>query len=403
MRIALVHDYLYTFGGAERVLEAFHQIWPQAPIYTAWVDKNWLKTNKPEWQNWDIRPSWFQKIPFKKQLTSPLRFLAPQVWESFNFSDYDVVLTSAAWFITKGVITPKTTLNLCYCHTPPRYLYGYPTARDWQKNPLTRAYATLVNPFMRQYDYLSSKRVDKFICNSREVQSRIKKFYKRTATIIHPPASLDAKHLRAGPPASLDAKHLRAGPPASLSVHKSSILNHKSGNYFLMVNRLVHPKRVHLAIKAFKKLPHLNIKIVGTGPEASRLQKLATNSSNITFLGHVTDTKLHSLYANSTAVIYLADQEDFGITPIEAQSFGKAVIAANSGGIPETVINNKTGILIKSPTSKKLVSVLQNFDPTKFDSQKISDHAKQFSATNFKKKIKTFVQTEYAQFKSSLS
>ena len=183
MKIALVHDYFYVFGGAERVLQALKEIWPQAPVYTAWVDWPWLKQHQPDWQNWQIIPSWFDKLAFKRKLCSPLRFLAPKIWSSFDLSAFDVVISSSAWYMSKGVSlsrkkNSKKPLHICYCHTPPRYLYGYPTAFDYQRSWLIKLYAALINPFLRYYDFNSSQAVDFFIANSREVQQRINKFYR---------------------------------------------------------------------------------------------------------------------------------------------------------------------------------------------------------------------------------
>ena len=118
MKVAIVHDYLFDYGGGERVLEALKEIWPEAPVYTAWVDWGWVGRTRPAWKQWDIRTSWFQRVPFKKKLTSPLRFLTPYVWEGFDFSGFDVVVSSAAWFITKAIVTRPETLHVCYCHTP---------------------------------------------------------------------------------------------------------------------------------------------------------------------------------------------------------------------------------------------------------------------------------------------
>src|SRR4030042_3929635 len=134
MKVALVHDFLFEYGGAERVLEALHEIWPQAPVYTSFVDWEFIKNNKKEWREWQIIPSWFNKVPFKKALCSPLRFLAPWIWESFDLRDFDVVISSSAWYMCKGVITHPGTTHICYCHTPPRYLYGYPESigkKNW--------------------------------------------------------------------------------------------------------------------------------------------------------------------------------------------------------------------------------------------------------------------------------
>src|SRR3990167_6726585 len=198
MKVAFVHDYLNEYGGAERVLEALCEIWPKAPIYTAFVNKN--SPAYARFKGKKIVTSWAQNVPFfSSRLYSPLRFLAPLIWGVFNFSKYDIVITSASWFVTKGFRKQgnksnkgargaKSFVEVCYCHTPPRYLYGYATATDIKRNFLTRAYALIVNHFMRVYDFEAAQRVDYFIANSYEVQSRIKKFYRRDSVVIYPPA-----------------------------------------------------------------------------------------------------------------------------------------------------------------------------------------------------------------------
>src|SRR3990170_4569524 len=200
MKIALVHDYLNEFGGAERVLLALSEIWPDAPIYTAFYKKDSYAYER--FKDKKIIASWAQNVPFfATKLHSPLRFLAPLIWNSFDFSDYDLVITSASWYVTKGVVkrNPSThsvragsqrNVEICYCHTPPKYLYGYQTSVDWQKYWPVKLYALVVNHFMRVYDFEAAQKVDYFIANSKEVAGRIKKFYMRDSTVIYPPVEL---------------------------------------------------------------------------------------------------------------------------------------------------------------------------------------------------------------------
>lgn len=371
MKVAIIHDYLYVYGGAERVLEALHKIWPDAPIYTAWADFKWIKKEKKEWQDWDIRTSWLQKVPIHKKLTSPLRFLTPWIWEKFDLKEYDVVVSSSAWFMPKSVVTMPETLHLCYLHTPPRYLYGYRTARDYRRFWFGRLYAAIVNPFMRYYDYLSSQRVDYFVCNSKEVKKRIKKFYRRDAEVIYPPIlSSKSENLKA------DAE--------------------EENEYFLMVNRLVRHKNIDLAIKAFKKTGEKLI-IAGTGRDEKRLKKIADGAGNIKFMGYVKDKRLNKLYTNSKAVLYLAEEEDFGITPLEAMAFGKPVIALKSGGVKETIESEKTGVFLKKKKVVELVKLLNNFNVERFDKKACINKAEQFKEEEFIKKIKRTVRREYAR------
>ncbi len=367
MKIAIVHDYLYQYGGAERVLEALHEMYPEAPVYTAWVDWEWVKKDRPEWSKWEIKPSWFQQVPFRKQLTSPLRFLAPYVWESFDLSQFEVVISSAAWFITKGVITRSEAFHVCYCHTPPRYLYGLPISR--KRSWITDLYAGLVNPFLRKYDFVAAQRVDQFVANSENVRRRIQKFYRRDSVVVYPPVQLQATSYK------LQAEN--------------------SGSYFLMVNRLVGPKRVDVAVSAAKQAG-VKLKIVGTGPEEGRLRQLIGENKNVELLGYMDDHELARLYAGCKAVIYLGEEEDFGITPVEAMSFGKPVIGAKSGGIVETV-NEKTGILLDDVSPSSLAEALAHLHTIEYDSEAIKKYARRFSKEEFKKRMKEVVETGYNQ------
>lgn len=262
-------------------------------------------------------------------------------------------------------------LHLCYCHTPPRYLYGYETDFDFQRFWLTRMYAYFVNPFMRYYDFKTSQTVDWFICNSLEVQRRIKKFYRREAEVIYPPISFKIKDLRS-------------------KIKETK----KDENYLLMVNRLVRHKNVDLAIKACKQL-NMNLKIVGTGPDKNRLEKIADNDPNIEFLGYVDDKKLANLYTHCQAVLYLATQEDFGITPVEAMGFGKPVIALKSGGVKESIIEGKTGLFINKLNFAQLAQAIKKLSTTIYRSEDCLKQAEKFTKERFKKQIKEFIKTHF--------
>lgn len=192
MKVALVHDYLNEYGGAERVLEVLADMYPQAPIYTAFYRKN-----SPAYKRFSDRQiitSWAQSVPlFASKLHSPLRFLAPKIWNSLDLTSFDVVISSASWYITKGLRKNNNAIEICYCHTPPRYLYGYDTSLNWRKHKSMRIYAGIVNKGLRQYDYEAAQRVDYFVTNSKNVQGRIKKFYRRESTVIYPPVSLGSQ------------------------------------------------------------------------------------------------------------------------------------------------------------------------------------------------------------------
>src|SRR3990167_8443495 len=190
MKVALVHDYLKEYGGAERVVEALHEIFPEAPLYTAYVNLEVMGESGKRFKDWDIRSSWLQKIPLANKLVSPFRIFAPMMFESFDLSEYDVVISSCAIYFSKAVITKPEALHLSYIHTPPRYLYGYTTSFNYKKNPITRVLGELANHFLRIYDFEVSQRPDILVANSKNIQARIKKFYRRESVVIYPPVDI---------------------------------------------------------------------------------------------------------------------------------------------------------------------------------------------------------------------
>ncbi len=404
LKIALVHDYLKEYGGAERVLEALHEIYPLAPVYVAWKDLSGLGPHKarfdPPEGGWDIRTSWMQKVPFVSRLFSPLRFLAPLIWESFNFSDYDLVISSSSWYMPKGIITKPGTLHICYCHTPPRYLYGYPTALDWQKYWPVKIYSAIVNHFLRIWDYTSSQRVGYFIANSKVVAARIKKFYQREAIVIYPPVNLVGADWIKGDSLTSDFFGFHSlrdeTSDGAQGQRRSQGKTSKIGQaprqqepYFLFVSRFVRAKHADLAIEACNKLK-LPLKLVGAGREEEQLKAIA--GKTIEFLGEVSDEKLAELYANCRALIFPAEEEDFGIVPVEAMSFGKPVVAYKSGGVVETVIEGKTGVFFNELTVDSLVEAMRHLDKLKILGEDCQKQAEKFSKKRFKKEVLDFVE-----------
>ncbi len=362
MRIAIVHDYLREYGGAERVLEAVHEVWPEAPLFTAFVDWENLGDQGYRFKNWDIRTSWVQHNPIVKKFHSPLRFLAPKIWESFNLFGYDVVISSSGWFICRGVIVKKPAVHICYIHHPPRNLYGYATGSTLQKYWFVRVYATIINFFMRQYDYNTAQKVDYFIANSQETARRVKKFYRRERVVIYPPIELRTQN----------------------SMTKKT--------YYLSVGRLTYSKRVDLAVQAANKLK-LPLKIVGSGPEEESLKAIA--GPTIEFLGSVPDEELGTLYAGARALIFCALDEDFGMVPVEAMAAGAPVIALGQGGVLETVVDGKTGVIFDKPEVEKLVEAIQRFNKTYASDRYYKnclEQAKKFSKERFKKELKQLVE-----------
>ena len=389
MKVALVHDYIKEYGGAERVLEALVELYPDAPIYTAFYNKDSLAYQK--FKERTIHPSWVHYIPFfSTYLHSPLRFLAPLIWSSFDFSSYDVVISSASWYVTKGFGKKKAKpIEVCYCHTPPRWLYGYKTSIEFQKYWPVRIYAAIVGHFMRMYDFSSAQKVHYFIANSKETESRIQKFYRRDATVVYPPVSLPLEStLPAGrqgimnPPAIAFAKRWRAG-------HESS----KKKDYFFVLARIVGGKGLDLAVETASKMG-FPLKIAGVPAgyytEHEKLQKIAKD--NVEFLGYVSDEQLVKLYSEAKAFLALATDEDFGITPVESMLCGTPVIAYHGGGYKETVIEGETGIFFDTVAVGSLALAINKFNTVKWDKKVIQKHAEQFSKERFQKEIKEFVE-----------
>ncbi len=373
MRIALVHDYLREYGGAERVVEVWHEIWPQAPLYTAFVDWESLGKFGEKFKNWNIKTSWAQNFLMKK-FHSPLRFLTPLVWESLNLDAYDLVISSSGWFMCRAVVTQPDTLHISYIHHPPRNLYGLPTGSS--PNKLVQMYAKMINPFLRKYDFVVAQRPDYLIANSQATKLRIKKFYNRDAEVIYPP-----------------------GPVVS---HKPS--NTRKKDYFLSVGRLNYAKRVDLAILACNQL-QLPLKVVGTGSQAAKLKQLA--GPTVEILGAVSDETLQKLYAGAKALIFTALEEDFGLVPVEAMSLGTPVIALRQGGVTETVVAGKTGIFFDQPTVESLIFAIKKFVKL-FDTSDTHLHHKvqlacqnqaaKFSKEKFKQRFVKFVEEKYSNF-----
>lgn len=373
MKIALVHDYLREYGGAERVVEAFHQMWPEAPLYTAFVDWKRLGKHADRFRTWNIKTSWVQHHWLIKKFISPLRFLAPGIWRSFDLSGYDVVLTSSGWFIPRGVVVPKPALHICYIHHPPRNLYGYATGSNLEKYWFVRLYATFVNFFLRQYDFAAAQNVDYFIANSKETARRVEKFYRRESTVIYPPIEISSKFQITN----------------SKQIQNSKFQNRK---YYLSVGRLSWAKRTDLIIDACNTLKRPLV-IVGTGSEEASLRRIA--GPTIQFKGSVSDEELDRIYAGAKALIFSALDEDFGMVPVEAMAHGVPVIALHQGGVRETVIDGKTGLFFDKPEAEALVSAVKRFEkfPQKHDWAKACmTQAKKFSKEEFKKNISSFIK-----------
>ena len=365
MKIALVHDYLVQYGGAERVLESFCDIFPDAPIFTLLYNE---KAMRGAFKDKNIITSSLQNNIFASKHHRLFPPLMPSAIEEFDFSLYDVVLSDSSSF-AKGIITSPETLHISYVHTPMRYAWDdcqkYTQDFGWPLK-LEKLVPFLMNP-IRIWDRVSACRIDKCIANSQFVASRIKKYWDKDSTVINPPVSID-----------------------------NFFISNVQKDYFLMVGRLITYKRHDIVIEAFNK-SGLPLKIIGRGPELEKLKKRA--KSNIEFLERVDDNELAKYYAESRAFIF-PQEEDFGIVAIEALASGKPVIAFRGGDIVEHVVDGEHGVFFSQQTPESLQKAIERFNTMKFNASEIRERAKKFDKKNFEKRIKDYVEKSFLEFKS---
>jgi glycosyltransferase involved in cell wall biosynthesis len=353
MKVALVHEWLTNVAGSEACLWNFHELFPEAPIYTSVFN---AKTMPQEWQELDIHPSFLQKLNKKRhQVNLPLM---PFAFESFDFSGYDCVLTSGH-SCAKGVITPSDCVHICYCHTPMRYIWEYRGNYTQGMGRIKKSLIGLLSHYLRLWDLASAARVDYFIANSTAVQKRIQKTYRREAEIIFPPVRCSEFS-----PSETD------------------------GGYYLVLSRMVEYKRLDLAVRACSELGR-ELVVVGDGVERKRLEKMAGPS--VRFLGRLPDAEVKTLMAECRALLF-PGEEDFGIVPVEAMACGRPVIAFGRGGALDTVVDGETGVLFGEQTVEALKEAILKFEGMKFKKGRIREHALQFDEGVFRKKILEFVE-----------
>ncbi|MFA6082095.1 MAG: glycosyltransferase [Patescibacteria group bacterium] len=355
-KIALAHDYLIKNGGAEKVLISLHQLFPSAPVFTLLYDE---KSTHGVYKDWDIRTSYLQKRPAIQKLINYYRAEMPRAVESFDLSEFDVVISDSSSFI-KGVITQPNTKHICYMHTPTRFLW-FDIKSHIERGRFAGALKGLV-PLMlhrlRRWDVIASSRPDVIIANSKTTQDRITKFYHKPSTVINPPVDVD----------------------------RFDIKKRDTKDAFVIVSRLEPHKDVDLAIKA-ANLSQTKLVIIGDGNDSERLQELA--GPTVKFLGRVSDQVRDDWLYQAKA--FLAPQtEDFGITMVEALAAGCPVIARNAGGAAE-IVTPHTGILIDSLDAENLADQLKTFDSSKFKPEDCHLRAMQFSEDKFKEKILALV------------
>lgn len=364
MKVALVYDRINKWGGAERVLLAIHEIFPDAPLYTS--------VYNPELAPWadvfTVKTSFLQNFPYASSHHEMLATLMPVAFESLSFTDYDLVIsvTSEA---AKGIVTQPNTKHICICLTPTRYLWsGYDT---YFSNNLFKFLTKPIVSYLRKWDKTVAQRPDAYLAISKEVQKRIKKYYNRDSSVLYPPITL-SNHA----PFRKKKKVLKN--------------NHKSKEYLLVVSRLVPYKRIDIAVKACSAL-QIPLKVVGSGSEERYLRTIA--GPTIEFYNNLTDEELTTYYKECSALLF-PGIEDFGLTIIEAQQFGKPVIAFKGGGALETIIEGKTGEFFTPQTAEGLAETLQKLvkkgilDNYSFTySENARENVKKFSKEQFKKEL----------------
>jgi glycosyltransferase involved in cell wall biosynthesis len=373
LRVAIVHYWFVGRAGGERVVESLAEMFPQADLFSLVAKPSTLA---PVLQSRKLKTSFLQHLPGATRFHRHFLPLQPLALEQFDLSGYDLVLSSESG-PAKGVITSAKTCHVCYCHSPMRYIWEmYPEYRRGM-NPLVRSLFSLTAHYMRLWDYATAGRVDYFVANSNFIASRIRKYYGRESSVIHPPVDTGAGNITMPP-----------------------------GDYYIAVGRLVDYKRFDLAIQACSQM-NRRLKIVGDGPCFKHLRKLA--GPTVEFLGKLNDNDLRTNLAGSRALLF-PGEEDFGIVPVEAQSFGRPVIAYASGGVLETVVGDlpgespvqtPTGVFFAEQSAASLVEAIQRFEsqPERFSPQAIREHSLQFDSAVFKSRMEEFLRFALNDFR----
>jgi len=364
MKIAIVADWLTNYGGAESVVSAFHDLFPEAPIYTTMYKPARMR-ELGALKN--VRTSWLQRIPFAKHQW--LLGQMPVAVEMMNLDEYDVVLSSCH-SVSKGVITKPGTRHISYCHTPMRYAW-----ESWDLETRIKRFPWFLHGIIRRkmeairvWDYCAAQRVDQYIANSTYTANQIQKYYERESTVIYPP----------------------------VNTAKFKPTAHPANNFYLAVGRLIPYKKFDLVVAACNKLK-LRLKVVGNGPEYHKIRKLA--GPTVEVFSDVDNDLLAQLYANCRALIF-PQIEDAGIVPLEAMSAGRPVIALNRGGSLDTMVDGKTGVLFAEQTITSLTDAIRQFEKKSFDSRFLRTHAEKFDVKVFKRKIQGYIEKAWTQFKS---
>lgn len=362
LKIALVADWLTDPGGAEKVVYAFHRMFPEAPIFTSIYDEDRL----PMFADADIRTSFLQKYPFAKKKHQMYLKWMPVAFEQFDLSEYDIVLSSAH-SCAKGVITKPETMHVSYCHSPMRYVWDdcHRYIKDYPWPKAVKKIAPYLLHDIRLWDRLAADRVDYFISNSNYIGERIRKYYRCDSETIYPIVETEDFYL-----------------------------SDEHENFYLAVGRLIPYKRFDLIVEAFNHLGK-PLKIVGNGPEEKRLKRMARG--NVEFLGFVSNEELRKLYSTCKAFVF-PQIEDFGIAPVEAMASGRPVIAYAEGGSLETVKDGVGGIFFKTQSADALIKAVLRFENKRFSGKKVVESVADFGRERFEREILSFLRRKWRSF-----
>ncbi|MDA1209371.1 MAG: glycosyltransferase [bacterium] len=358
MKLALVADWLPTFAGAEHVIAECCTMWPDAPLYTTVAAHGKLGPLDAQKISTTPLQKWYSVMRNHKVLLPWM----PRALENIDLSAYDVVVSSSH-AVGKGIVPPSTAVHICYCHTPMRYAWEMEDMYllDFGVPRILRKTVKQFLKRIRRWDLTTAKRVDVFIANSTTTQERIKRIYDRESIVIH--------------------------PPVSERFFKTRETEPQNKPYFLAIGRLVPYKKFDLLIEA-ANASGFSLKIAGTGDDFSRLKAMA--GPTVEMLGFVEDAELPRLYTNAKALLF-PQFEDAGVVPLEAQACGTPVIAYGLGGVLDTVRDGRTGVFFPEQTIASLTDAIDRFASMHFDSEAITQHAKQFSSTNFQQKLQEVV------------
>jgi glycosyltransferase involved in cell wall biosynthesis len=367
MKKALIHDWYYVSGGAEKVIKSINNIYTDFDHYALvdFLDKE----DRDEILNGSkVNTSFIQTLPTAKSNHRKFLQFFPFAIEQFDLSHHDLIISSSA-AVSKGVLTTHNQLHICYCHSPMRYAWDlyHQYLREENFGYFKNIYAKYILHKIRLWDRLNSDRVDEFVANSHYVRKRIKKVYRREATVIYPPVDVD----------------------------KFELCELKD-NYYFTASRMVPYKKIKLIVEAFNLMPDKKLIVAGDGPNFKEIKACA--KSNISLLGFIENSELKRHLSKAKAFVYAAE-EDFGIIPVEAQACGTPVIGYNKGGLTETVIHEKTGVLFNNQNTDSIKNAVQYFEVLKLDPKEIRENSERFSRTRFEDEFETFVNNKYEEFK----